>query len=77
MCVHQIWAPYMIFTAMNVDKWLWPILGCKVGQSVPIGMKLALGVQHHLLHAYTKFQIDILKHVEKRTTLNNPKRAKL
>ena len=50
----------MIFKAMNADKWLWPIFGCKVGQSVPIGMK------HHLLHVYTKFQTDISKHVEKK-----------
>ena len=41
-CVYQIWGLYMIFKAMNADKWLWPIFGCKVGQSVPIGMKLEL-----------------------------------
>ena len=34
----------MIFKAMNADKWLWPIFDCKVGQSVPIGMKLELDV---------------------------------
>ena len=34
----------MIFKAMNADKWLWPIFGCKVGQSVPIEMKLELDV---------------------------------
>ena len=56
----------MIFKAMNADKWLWPIFGCKVGQSVPIGMKLKLDVQHHLLHVHTKFQTDISKHVEKK-----------
>ena len=39
-----VWDLYMIFKAMNADKWLWPILGCKVGQSVPIGMKLELDV---------------------------------
>ena len=33
--------------------------GCKVGQSVPIGMKLKLDVWHHILNVYTKFQIDI------------------
>ena len=43
-CVYQIWGLYIIFKAMNADKWLWPILGCKVGQSVPIGMKLELDV---------------------------------
>ena len=43
-CVYQIWGFYMIFKAMNADKLLWPIFGCKVGQSVPIGMKLELDV---------------------------------
>ena len=43
-CVYQIWGLYMSFKAMNADKWLWPIFGCKVGQSVPIGMKLELDV---------------------------------
>ena len=41
-CVYQIWGLYIIFKAMNADKWLWPIFGCKVGQSVQIGMKLEL-----------------------------------
>ena len=56
----------MIFKAMNADKWLWLIFGCKVGQSVPIGMKLELDMQHHLLHVVIKFQTDISKHVEKK-----------
>ena len=56
----------MIFKAMNADKWLWPIFGCKVGQSGPIGIKLELDVLHHLLHVYAKFQTDISKHVEKK-----------
>ena len=34
----------MIFKAINVDKWLWPIFGCKVSQIVPIEMKLELDV---------------------------------
>ena len=42
VCVYQIWCLYIIFKAMNADKWLWPIFGCKVGQSVHIGMKLEL-----------------------------------
>ena len=54
----------MIFKAMNADKWLWPIFGCKVGQNVPIGMKLELDVWYHLLDVYGKFQTDILKHVQ-------------
>ena len=32
----------MIFKAMDAEKW--PIFGCKVGQSVPIGMKLEFDV---------------------------------
>ena len=49
---------------MNAEKWLWPIFGYKVGQSVPIGMKLELDVWHYLLK-YTMFQNDISKHLEK------------
>ena len=30
-------------------------------------MKLKLDMSCHLLNAYTKFQIDILKHVEKKS----------
>ena len=44
----------------------WPILGFKVGQSVPIGMKLELDAWHYLLNVYTMFQIDISKHAEKK-----------
>ena len=65
-CVYQIWGLYIIFEAMNAEKWLWPIFGCKVGQSVPIGMKLELDVWHCLLNVYTMFQNDISKHVEKK-----------
>ena len=64
-CVYQIWGLYIIFEAMNAEKWLWPIFGCKVGQSVPIGMKLELDVWHCLLNVYTMFQNDISKHVKK------------
>ena len=66
LSVYQIWGLYIIFKAMNADKWLTYFFGCKVGQSVPIGMKLELDVLHHLLHVYTKFQTDISKHVEKK-----------
>ena len=55
----------MVLKTANADKWLWPIFGRKVGQSVLIGMKLELDLWHHLPDVYTKFQIDILKHVEK------------
>ena len=56
----------MIFKAMNAEKWLWPNFGCKVDQSVQIGIKLKLDVYNHLLHVYTKFQTDIATHVEKK-----------
>ena len=64
-CVYQIWGLYIIFEAMNADKWLWPIFGCKVGQSVRIGMKLKLDVWHHPLDVYAKFKTDISQHVQK------------
>ena len=51
--------------AMYADKWLWPIFGCKVGQSVQTGIKLELDVWHHPLDVYAKFQTDISKHVQK------------
>ena len=41
-------------------------LGCKVGQSVQIGMKLELDMWLHPLDLYAKFQTDISKHVQKR-----------
>ena len=63
-CVYQIWSLCIIFKAMNADKWLWPIFGCKVGQSVQIGMKLELDVWHNLLDVYAKFQTDISQHVQ-------------
>ena len=66
-CVYQIWALSIIFKAMNADKWLWPIFGCKVGQSVQIGMKLELDVWHHPLDVYAKFQTDISQHVQKKS----------
>ena len=53
--------------AVNADKWLWPIFGCKVGQSVQIGMKLKLVVLHHPLDVYAKFQTDISQHVQKKS----------
>ena len=65
-CVYQIWGLY-IFKAMNADKWLWPIFGCKVSQSVQIGMKLELDVWHHPLDVYAKFQTDISQHVQKKS----------
>ena len=33
--------PLSIFETMNAEKCIWPICGCKVGQSVPIAKNLA------------------------------------
>ena len=43
-----------------------PTFGCKLGQSDPIMMKIKLDMSCHLLNVYTKFENDILKHVEKK-----------
>ena len=77
-CVYLIWGLYIIFEATNAEKWLWPIFGCKVGQSVPIGMKLELDVWHYLLYVYTMFENDISKTCRKKAwkTSQNPKCAK-
>ena len=40
---------------------------CKLGQIDPIVMKLKLDMSCHLLNANTKFQIDISKHIEKKS----------
>ena len=66
VCV-PIWGLYIIFKAMNADKRLWPIFGCRIGQSVQIGMKLELDVWHHPLDVYAKFQTDISQHVQKKS----------
>ena len=58
---------YIISKAMNADKWLWLIFGCKVGQKGQIGMKLELDVLHHPLDLYAKFQTDISLHVQKKS----------
>ena len=66
VCVPNL-RPLYIFEAMNADKWLWPIFGCKVGQTVRIGMKLKLDVWHHPLDVYAKFKTDISQHVQKKS----------
>ena len=38
-------------------------------------MKLKLGISCHLLNVYTKFQIDISKHVEKRPEMGTDGRT--
>ena len=43
------------------------LLLTKLGQSDPIVMQLKLDMSCHLLNVYTKFQIDISKHVEEKS----------
>ena len=38
---YQIWRLQIVFEAINEEKLLWPILGCKVGQGDPTVMKLS------------------------------------
>ena len=57
----------LIFVAMIAKKWVWPTFGWKLGQSDPIVIQLKLDTLCHLLNVYTKFLIDISKHVEKKS----------
>ena len=57
----------LIYEAMIAKKRVWPTCGCKLGQSGPIVMQLKLNMSCHLLNLYTKFQIDISKHVEEKS----------
>ena len=50
-----------------LQKCVWPTFGCKLGQSDPIVMQLKLDMSCHLLNVYTKFLIDISKHVEEKS----------
>ena len=59
---------------INLDLWghdckklVWPTFGFKVGQSDPIAMTLKHDMLCHLPNVYTKYQIDISKHVEKKS----------
>ena len=62
--IFQIWRIYLDLWGHDCNKWVWPTFGCKLGQSDPIVMQLRFDISCHLLIVYTKFQIDILKHVE-------------
>ena len=71
--VYKNWWLRVTFEAMNAEKWLWPIFGSKVGQS--IRMKLKLNLWHRLLNLYTKLQIDTSNRVEK--SLENFEKSKM
>ena len=55
----------LIYESMIAKKWVWPTFGCKLRQSDPIMIESILNMPYHLLNVYTKFEIDISKHVEK------------
>ena len=65
--MYHIWRIYLDLWGHDCKKWVWPTFGCKLGQSDPIVMQLKLDMSCHLLNIYTKFQIDISKHVEKKS----------
>ena len=57
----------LIYEAMIAKKWVCPPFGCKLGQNDLIVMQLKLDMSCHLQNVYTKFQIDISKHVEEKS----------
>ena len=57
----------LILWGHDGKKWVWPTFGCKLGQNDPFVMQLKLDMSCHLLNVYTKFQIDISKHVEEKS----------
>ena len=63
----QIWRIYLDLWGHDCKKCVWPTFGCKLGQSDPIVMQLKFDMSCHLLNVYTKFQIDISKHVEEKS----------
>ena len=65
--VYQIWRIYLDLWGHDCKKWVWPTFSCKLGQNDPIVMQLKLDMSCHLLNVYTKFQIDISKHVEEKS----------
>ena len=65
--MYQIWRIYLDLWGHDCKKWVWPTFGCKLGQIDPIVMQLKLDMSCHLLNVFTKFQIDISKHVEEKS----------
>ena len=65
--MYQIWRIYLDLWGHDCKKWVWPTFRCKLGQSDPIVMQFKLDMSCHLLNVYTKFQIDISKHVEEKS----------
>ena len=77
--LQQIWRLHLNKWPQEYQNRIWPTFGCKVGQNVLIAMKLELDLWCHLLDVYSKFEINIWKHVKKKAqkTEKNPKRAKI
>ena len=65
--MYQIWIIYLDFWGHDCKKWVCPTFGCKLVQSDPIMMQLKLHMSCHPLNVYTKFQIDMSKHVEEKS----------
>ena len=64
--MYQLWRTYLDLWGHACKKRVWLSLGCKVGKLEPIMMTLKLDMSYHPLNLYTKFQIDISKHVGKK-----------
>ena len=65
--MYQIWRIYLDLWGYDCKKWVWPTFGCKLCQNDPIVVQLKIDIPCHLLTVYTKFQIDISKHVEEKS----------
>ena len=65
--MYQIWKVYLDSWGHDCKKYVWSTFSCKVGQIDPIAIKLKLDMSCYKLNVYTKFQIDISKHVEKKS----------
>ena len=64
--LQQIWRLYLDKWPQEYQNRIWPTFGCKVGQKVLIAMKFELDLWCGPLDVYSKFQINISKHVEKK-----------
>ena len=65
--MYQIWRIYLDLWGYDCKKCVWLTFGCKLRQSNPIVTQLKLDLSCHPLNVYTKFQIDISKHVEEKS----------
>ena len=63
--INRIWGIFPDSWNNDCKIWVWPTLGCKVPQSDPIAIKLALDMLCQLLNVYIKFPIDISMHIVK------------